>query len=203
MAGMGPAPKPANQRARRNATVAMTSLPSEGRQGPPPRWPLPADLRLRAEQAVARARIREILVKIDDCRDGRKAAALNKELGKVQERVALITQQLRLQREAELALWTELWATPQAAQWERMRWTREVASYVRYRVMGELGDLDQAKEARQWSDRLGLSPLAMLRLRWQVVPDELAARRDQRTEPDPATRPAGEDDDPLAALRAV
>ncbi|MGW5582866.1 phage terminase small subunit [Streptomyces sp. NPDC003857] len=41
MAGMGPPPKPAGERRRRNATVAMTQLPAEGRQGDPPRYPLP------------------------------------------------------------------------------------------------------------------------------------------------------------------
>lgn len=202
MAGMGPPPKPAHQRARRNATVGMTSLPSEGRQGPPPRWPLPPDVRLKAELLAAKARIRQMLGQVDHCEDPRKLDQLNKELGRLQERVALLTQQLRLQRDAEMALWDELWATPQAVQWERLLWTREVASYVRYRVLAELGDLDAAKEARQWSDRLGLSPLALLRLRWQIVADELAPRRGHPVEEKPAA-PAGEDDDPLRALRAV
>jgi hypothetical protein len=40
MGGVGPAPKPDNERRRRNATVAMTQLPAEGRQGEPPRFPL-------------------------------------------------------------------------------------------------------------------------------------------------------------------
>lgn len=41
MAGMGPAPKPAGERRRRNATVAMTQLPAEGRRDEAPRFPLP------------------------------------------------------------------------------------------------------------------------------------------------------------------
>jgi hypothetical protein len=32
-------------------------------------------------------------------------------------------------------------------------------------------------EARQWSDRLGLNPLAMLRLRWTIVSDEVGEAR--------------------------
>lgn len=40
MGGVGPAPKPDNERRRRNAQVAMTQLPAEGRQGTPPRFPL-------------------------------------------------------------------------------------------------------------------------------------------------------------------
>jgi hypothetical protein len=27
-------------------------------------------------------------------------------------------------------------------QWERLGWTRDVAQYVRHKVIGELGDLD-------------------------------------------------------------
>lgn len=41
MAGMGPPPKPAGQRRRSNATIAMTQLPAEGRTTPAPRYPLP------------------------------------------------------------------------------------------------------------------------------------------------------------------
>lgn len=41
MAGMGPAPKPAGERRRRNASISMTRLPAEGRQGEAPRFPLP------------------------------------------------------------------------------------------------------------------------------------------------------------------
>lgn len=43
MAGRGPAPKPADQRRRRNAPTAgeWAELPREGRQGPAPKWMLP------------------------------------------------------------------------------------------------------------------------------------------------------------------
>lgn len=44
MAGFGPAPKAANQRRRRNLPmggVLPTKLPSTGRSGPAPNWPLP------------------------------------------------------------------------------------------------------------------------------------------------------------------
>ena len=43
----GPAPKPAAERRRRNAPRANTTLlPSDGRKGPAPKWPLPT---LKAE----------------------------------------------------------------------------------------------------------------------------------------------------------
>ena len=44
-------------------------------------------------------------------------------------------------------------------------------------ALGELGDMDNAKEARQWSDRLGLNPSAMLRNRWRIVQDQVAEKR--------------------------
>jgi hypothetical protein len=120
----GPAPKPAAQRARRNAPLANTiKLPPGGRVGDPPAWPLPS---------------------------------------------------------AEPETWGALWATPQAVQWERMGWTRVVA---RYAHLVEITEVSKASalifgEVRQMEDRLGLSPMAMLRLRWEV--DELDEVADSR-----------------------
>lgn len=127
MAGMGPPPKPAGQRRRRNATVAMTRLPAEGRKGRAPAWPLEA--RPTAEQR---------------------------------------------------GLWASVWKTPQAAAWERLGWTRAVARYVRVVLAAEEGlDVRLLAEARQMEDRLGLSPMAMLRLRWEVAADEVAEQRQE------------------------
>lgn len=128
MAG-GPLPKPDGQRRRRNATVAMTRLPAEGRQGDPPPWPL--------------------------------------DWGS----------------EDELALWDDLWHTPQAVVWERYRWTRAVARYCTLITLAESGTLTISQqvsvmaEIRQIEDRLGLNPVAMLRLRWEVAPDEVGEAR--------------------------
>jgi hypothetical protein len=74
--------------------------------------------------------------------------------------------------EREAALWAEIWTTPQAVMWERLKWTHEVAQYVRWRVIAERGAIAPAVEARQLADRLGLSPLALLRLRWEIVDEE-------------------------------
>jgi hypothetical protein len=168
MAGMGRPPKPDAQRRRRNATVPMTRLPPDGRPGPPPAWPLVDDVRLTAQRDLARAEVKRLLAVLDDAPGRAEAAAANRKLAGAQERLAVLNAQLRAQRRLERAVWVELWATPQAAEWERLRWTREVAQYVRHRVLGELGSLDDAKEARQQADRLGLTPLALLRLRWTV-----------------------------------
>lgn len=128
MAGQGPAPKPPEQRRRRNATVAMTRLPASGRSGPAPKWP------------IGRA---------------------DKE---------------------ESAVWRQVWATPQAVAWERLGWTRTVARYVRCLVASEKPDAAAAllAEVRQLEDRLGLSPMAMLRLRWEVDADEVSEARTER-----------------------
>lgn len=91
------------------------------------------------------------------------------------------------------ALWTSLWATPQAAAWERLRWTRVIARYARILVWCENPNTVTAallSEARQLEDRLGLSPMSMLRLRWEIATDELADNRDseQREKPRRALR---------------
>lgn len=73
---------------------------------------------------------------------------------------------------AERAVWKELWTTPQAVAWERLGWTRSVARYCRGLVEAEKRDASAAllSEVRQMEDRLGLTPMAMLRLRWEVAP---------------------------------
>ncbi|MGH7393560.1 MAG: hypothetical protein ACREM3_29525 [Candidatus Rokuibacteriota bacterium] len=88
-----------------------------------------------------------------------------------------VTGLLDVVREAEDRMWAEVWATPQAVAWERLGWTRDVAQYVRWKVQAEMGDLDAAKEARMWSDRLGLNPKAMRMLLWEIVSDEVTERR--------------------------
>jgi hypothetical protein len=129
MGGMGPPPKPADQRRRRNApTFATVRLPPGGRHGDPPVWPLPRSTK------------------------------------------------------AEKELWADLWATPQAVAWESLGWERVVARYTRTVLKAEremTGAL--LADARQMEDRLGLTPLAMLRLRWEIAPDEIGELREEKT----------------------
>lgn len=70
----------------------------------------------------------------------------------------------------ERRLWAELWATPQAWAWESLGWTRTVARYARKLLAAEKADASVAllAEVRQLEDRLGLTPLSMLRLEWRV-----------------------------------
>lgn len=83
--------------------------------------------------------------------------------------------------EREATVWGELWRTPQAAAWHRFSWTHEIALYVRCLALGEMGDPKALSEVRQWSDRLGLNPAAMARLRWRIARDQLAERRAETT----------------------
>lgn len=85
---------------------------------------------------------------------------------------------------AEQRFWTDVWATPQAAAWERLGWVRTVARYVRVAVQAEKPKAPAAVcgEARQMEDRLGLTPMSLLRLRWEIKADEVAEARAQRPE---------------------
>jgi hypothetical protein len=182
MAGMGPPPKHPSQRRRTNASVAMTELPAEGRQGDAPTWPLIPDIVTATQRDLAEAKVERLRYERDEA-TGSTIGSIERRLDAALERLEILQRRLAHQASLEAELWAELWALPQAVQWERLGWLRDVAQYVRHKVLAELGDLDGAREARQWSDRLGLSPLAMLRLRWEVVTDEVGARREERKSP--------------------
>ncbi len=190
MAGMGPPPKAEGERRRRNATVAMTRLPANGRAGKPaPRWPLIPDVVMTARRDIAEGKVTEAELRVAEMAEaGKPTAAAERKLDLARERLLILERQLAAQRKLESSLWKDLWVLPQAVQWERLGWTRDVAQYVRHKVLAELGELDAAKEARQWSDRLGLTPLAMLRLRWEVTPDELGAKREEKAAPAASAR---------------
>lgn len=100
----------------------------------------------------------------------------------------------------ELEVWARVWHTPQAQAWEQLGWSLDVAMYVRHVVSAERGSMDAAKEARQWSDRLGLNPAAMLRNRWRVASDEVGARRVSVATPAAVVGPAESIRDRLRAV---
>lgn len=185
MPGMGPPPKHPSQRRRTNATVAMVELPAEGRTGPTPAWPLIPDIVTSAQRDLAAGKVERLRYEREEA-TGSSIGAIERKLDAALEKLEILERRLAHQRGLEEELWADLWQLPQAVQWERLGWLRDVAQYVRHKVLAELGDLDGAREARQWSDRLGLSPLAMLRLRWEVVADEVGAKREERKAP--ATR---------------
>lgn len=178
MGGMGPAPKDPSQRARRNApTIGTTVLPPQGREGATPRWPLPPDPSLAAELKIARAKAKTAR---DAWMEATPAAAkkLARELDRLEKFIETTQLIIRQRKALETALWKYLWSTPQAVMWERQFLFRSVALYVQSQILGELGKLDRAKEARLWATELGLTPKGMQNLRWSIAADELGERRD-------------------------
>lgn len=188
MAGMGPPPKADGERRRRNATIALTKLPANGRTKRAPNWPLIPDVVLGARRDIAAGNVAVAEDKLLEAEEeGKPTGLLESKLTRCRESLLILERQLAAQRKLEASLWKDLWSLPQAVQWEALGWTRDVAQYVRHKVLGELGELDDAREARQWSDRLGLTPLAMLRLRWEVAADETAGKRQERAAATPSS----------------
>jgi len=79
--------------------------------------------------------------------------------------------------------WRDLWSSPQAVAWERLGigCIRMVARYVVLLAEAEVGEPKAAMEVRQLEDRLGLSPMAMRRLLWEIAADDTAATRPRPT----------------------
>lgn len=76
----------------------------------------------------------------------------------------------------ELLIWAKIWRTPQASAWvDDGVWAGDIASLVRLMLKAERGDMKAAAEYRQWNDRLGLNPDAMLRKRWRLTDEAVAA----------------------------
>lgn len=201
----GPAPKPPGTRARRNASPTVVYLPAGGRVGTTPPWPLLDDIAMQVEAQVAEQTAERLRDELNEVEDKRTMRRLERQIDAAVQRAAILNAQIEQQREIESALWAELWATPQSEVWEKLAWTREVAQYVRWKVKGEMGDLDAAKEARMWSDRLGLNPLAMLRLRFEIERADEATDRGNRRRNQQSTQPkptSSKGDDPRTLLSA-
>lgn len=174
----GPPPDPqALRRDRPSDRDGWTLLPAGGYAGEIPEWPLLDDVTLASARDVALSRAEQLADELAAAVDKAERSKLRRQLDQVNERVAVLDRQIDAQRSLELEVWSSVWRTPQASVWEQQGWLRDVAQYVRHKVLGELGSLKDATEARQWSDRLGLNPAAMLRNRWRVAADEVAAHR--------------------------
>lgn len=201
----GPPPKHPSVRARRNNPKQdFRSLPSGGREGDTPPWPLQPDVAMTAMLEHARDKVAGLQVELDGADEGRTRSRLRRELDKNQLAVTHLQLQIEQAVDAEKALWAELWSTPQAVIWEESHANREVAQYVRWKVRAEQGELKAASEARQLSDRLGLNPLALLRLRAEVEHvDEVENRGKRRRESVDPKPPKRGPDDPRGGLYAV
>lgn len=168
MAGMGPAPKDPNKRARRNATVAMTMLPAEGRKGRAPKWPLAGDVVIETQIFDAKRDVAVAKEELEWATTAKDRAAQRRRIARITKKLSELEARKKHAAAAEKLIWAELWKTPQATQWEKRGWFREVALYARHQAKAEAGSLDDSKEARQREDRLGLNDMAMLRLRWAI-----------------------------------
>lgn len=165
-ANSGPPPDPnALRRDRKEDKAGWTILPAEGRTGPLPEWPLGPNIVLAAAVDLAEREREMLAVQIEAGVATRGGVA---KLAKLDQKLAELRARIEATTGMEVGLWETLWRTPQAVAWDQMQWTREVALYVRWQVQAELGDMEAAKEARQWSDRLGLNPNALLRNRWKI-----------------------------------
>lgn len=180
MPGMGPPPKHPDQRARRNASVAMTQLPAAGRPGRAPAWPLGSDVGIETEIELTKLAIKGIEDEIEWATTSRDRSAQRRKLERARKQLAKAQAMKKAASNLEREIWRALWKTPQAVQWERRGWYREVALYARHQAKAEAGSLDDSKEARQREDRLGLNDMAMLRLRWEIVSEVAEERQPAR-----------------------
>ena len=201
----GPPPKHPSVRARRNDAKKDFRVLT-GLEGDVPPWPLLPDVAKTATLEVTQDRIAGLQVEIAECEDGRTRGRLSRELAKAELTAATLSLQIEQAVDMEAALWAELWGMPQAQLWEESHAHREVAQYVRWKIAAEQGDLKASIEARQLSDRLGLNPLALLRLRAEVehtakAEDEGQRRRERQTPAKPAAKK--KPDDPRGFLSSV
>ncbi len=176
-----PGPPPNPNAIRRNTRVGLTRLPAGGRRGRTPKWPLPDNPRLTGRINIEVDLVEELEQRELD--EGKLSRAEATKLTRAKQRLAILEEELRITQDTETVLWRELWRTPQASEWERLRWTREVAQYVRHKVAAECGNLDESKEARLRAEALGLTPKGMRALMWVIAPDEVAqARADKQAD---------------------
>lgn len=203
----GPAPKHPSRRNRRNDPKRdFRSLPAAGRRGAAPPWPLQPDVSMTAERELAQDKLAGLAVEVDQAEDGRTKGRLRRQIDRLEMVVATLTLRMEQATDAEVALWGELWTTPQAAMWDESgAFNREVAQYVRWKIRAEQGDLKAGTEARMLSDRLGLNPLALLRLRREVEETQAAEERGTKRRQPPAKggKPESGEDDPRSGLWAV
>jgi hypothetical protein len=195
----GPAPKHPSVRARRNNPKAgFRSLAVAGRVGKTvPVWPLEEQPAVLARLELNRDRVVSLQVQVEGAEDSRSKGRLRAQLNTAELTVATLQLQLEQARDGEVALWSELWGTPQAELWEESHSERVVALYVRQQIAAEQGDMKAATEARQLGDRLGLNPLALLRLRTEIEQVEKAeADGKKRRQAAVPSKPKGETDDP-------
>ncbi len=172
----GPAAKHPSLRARRNAPTANTvQLPAAGCKAPPPAWPLQPERSLTNAIVVAKSMIEQAELAVHDAEAVDDHDLLNqakRDLRKANAQLDVAEHDKDVTEAEERKLWAKLWSLPQAEAWRRLGgYVNEVAKYVRWAVLGELGDLKASKESRLLANHLGLTPASMLHLHWEVSDD--------------------------------
>lgn len=173
-----PGPPPNPNAIRRNPRVGPVVLPAGGRTGRTPKWPLPDNPRLTAKINTEADLIEELEQRELD--QGQLSRSDATRLTRARQRLAIAEAERDAIRDTEKVLWRELWKTPQACQWEKLKWTREVAQYVRHKAAAECGDLKESQEARYRATALGLTPKGLRDLMWTIAADEVSERRAER-----------------------
>lgn len=172
-----PGPPPNPNAVRRNPRVGVVVLPSEGYKGRLPTWPLPDNPKLLARIAL----IRDELEALEERElDDDLSRTEKTKLTRLRERLAVAEAEREAILEIEKDLWKKLWRTPQAVEWIRLRWDRDVAQYVRHKAAAEIGSLEDSREARMRGHHLGLTPKGMKDLMWSIAVDQVAVQRQGR-----------------------
>lgn len=199
-----PGPPPKRAAVRRNDPKKDFRVLT-GRKGDVPAWPLLPDVERTALLEVQRDRIANLQVEIEGTEDGRTKGRLTRELNKLEIASATLALQIEQAVDMEKSMWAAEWEKPQAELWEEAHAHRAVALWVRLQIKGEQGDLRAAAEARQLSDRLGGTPLALARLRADIEQAEKAVAEGERrrSKPEPKPAPKKKPDDPRGFLSSV
>jgi hypothetical protein len=173
MAGMGPPPKPAGMRQRRNKGPQGTTLSAEGSKRPAP--PLP-------DRQCPGCDGSGITPKTKD------QACPHCEATGIMPWHPLVLQR-----------WADVWASPMATEFL----DSDVHGLYVLADLWDLywkGDKDRAAEIRLQEQRFGLSALDRRRLQWEVEKVEQAQRRRPPSAAPPVRKPTK---DPRAFLKAV
>lgn len=136
----------------------LTALPAEGFDGETPDFPLPRRSVYTKEWNEAGKQV--LVFDLDETR-------------RVEER--------------ELQFWSWLWTTPQACAWSMPSesWRLPVvALYTRTFVICESGEATAADKGslHRFADQIGMTTAGLAEMGWKVAIDELAPKREQKTE---------------------
>lgn len=151
----GPSADPKSARSQKR-DLFHYQLPAEGRTGAPPAdWPLS-----------------DPQVFIEGIENGRPVKQLDSVAS--EER-----------RQAELAMWEQVWTYPQAVAWARESWRwPAVAMWVRTYLTASGPEAKAADKSalHRFGDQIGLTPAGLKENGWEIVRDEIQEKRAEKSE---------------------